>query len=100
MNLETVVSLLNNCGIMDAHAEIVKIMREPIVLEKAARQPKEHEIIQQYQIVAHNGKFTVQGVWYRDYNDVLDLLIGRRNIPDSLALRTLALAIDLADKSK
>lgn len=100
MNLETVTKLLELHGIHSPEEVLVKVMANPIIIEDKLPAAPLLKIVEQYQIVAENGRFTVQGVWFRDYNDVLSYLVGRRKIPQADALRALALALDIADMNK
>jgi len=99
MNLDTTVKLLEATGANDPHKEILCIMKEnSIVLQQTHKPPIHYQILEQYQLVAFDEHFIVQGLKL-NLLDTLDLLI-RRGVGKADALRSLALALDLEKKVK
>lgn len=101
MSLETTAKYLQSFNIDNPHQVLAEVMADPIIINGHLPKSEYMQIIEEYQIVAQPGaKFIVQGVKMHDYQSALDFLIYRRNIDDAIALRTLALAIDLAKISR
>lgn len=93
LNLDTAITMLNNCGIRDAHAEIAKIMAEPITLEQAQKSPKDIDFLNEFLVIYTGSEYSVQGVKC-SLLQALETLM-QRGLKQQQALRILALAVDI-----
>lgn len=98
MRLDTAIKKLQACGIVDVSTTISKIMAEPIELPDRPKKPQLSDIINKFQIIYRDKHFYILGLKL-DLYQALQYLIDKK-VPESVALRACALALDLHNKSK